>query len=118
MSETLAAWLNIVGILGGVLVIAGMLTWAERRLLALWQERYGPNRVGPFGLLQPLADVIKLMMKEDWIPPMADRPVFVIAPALAMATALAAFAVIPITPTSASWTTWTSGCCSFSPWPP
>ncbi|MGA7982641.1 MAG: NADH-quinone oxidoreductase subunit NuoH [Chromatiaceae bacterium] len=98
MSETLAAWLNIVGILGGVLVIAGMLTWAERRLLALWQERYGPNRVGPFGLLQPLADVIKLMMKEDWIPPMADRPVFVIAPALAMATALAAFAVIPITP--------------------
>jgi NADH-quinone oxidoreductase subunit H len=98
VTKTLAAWLNIVGMLGAVLIIAAMLTWAERRLLGLWQERYGPNRVGPFGLLQPLADVIKLMMKEDWIPPMADRPVFVIAPALVMATALAAFAVVPVAP--------------------
>jgi NADH-quinone oxidoreductase subunit H len=98
MTETLIRWLNVVGILVCVLVIAAMLTWAERRLLALWQERYGPNRVGPFGLLQPLADVIKLMNKEDWIPPMADRPVFVIAPAMAMATAMAAFVVVPITP--------------------
>jgi NADH-quinone oxidoreductase subunit H len=98
MTETLAQWLNVVGILVCVLAIAAMLTWAERRLLALWQERYGPNRVGPFGLLQPLADLIKLMTKEDWIPPMADRPVFVIAPAMAMATAMAAFVVVPITP--------------------
>jgi NADH-quinone oxidoreductase subunit H len=98
MSATLLAWLNIFGVLGSVLLIAAMLTWAERRLLGLWQERYGPNRVGPFGLLQPVADVIKLMMKEDWIPPMADRPVFVIAPALVMATTLAAFAVVPVTP--------------------
>ena len=98
MTETLAQWLNVIGILVCVLTIAAMLTWAERRLLALWQERYGPNRVGPFGLLQPLADVIKLMTKEDWIPPMADRPVFVIAPAMAMATAMAAFVVVPITP--------------------
>jgi len=98
MTETLAQWLNVIGILVCVLTIAAMLTWAERRLLALWQERYGPNRVGPFGLLQPLADVIKLMNKEDWIPPMADRPVFVIAPAMAMATAMAAFVVVPITP--------------------
>ena len=98
MTETLAQWLNVIGILVCVLTIAAMLTWAERRLLALWQERYGPNRVGPFGLLQPLADVIKLMNKEDWIPPMADRPVFVIAPAMAMVTAMAAFVVVPITP--------------------
>jgi NADH-quinone oxidoreductase subunit H len=98
MSATLLAWLNIIGILGSVLIIAAMLTWAERRLLGLWQERYGPNRVGPFGLLQPVADVIKLMMKEDWIPPMADRPVFVIAPALLMSTTLAAFVVVPMAP--------------------
>jgi NADH-quinone oxidoreductase subunit H len=98
MTETVIRWLNVVGILVCVLTIAAMLTWAERRLLALWQERYGPNRVGPFGLLQPLADVVKLMTKEDWIPPMADRPVYVIAPAMAMATAMAAFVVVPITP--------------------
>jgi NADH-quinone oxidoreductase subunit H len=98
VTETVIRWLNVVGILVCVLTIAAMLTWAERRLLALWQERYGPNRVGPFGLLQPLADVVKLMTKEDWIPPMADRPVYVIAPAMAMATAMAAFVVVPITP--------------------
>ena len=50
-----------------------MLIWLERRLLALWQDRYGPNRVGPFGLLQVVADMIKLFTKEDWIPPFADQ---------------------------------------------
>jgi NADH-quinone oxidoreductase subunit H len=67
-------------------------------LLALWQDRYGPNRVGPFGLLQVLADTIKLLAKEDWIPPFADKPVFVIAPAIIMITVLMSFAVLPIAP--------------------
>ena len=58
------------------------LIWVERRLLALWQDRYGPNRAGPFGLLQVLADSIKIFMKEDWIPPFADQPVFILAPAV------------------------------------
>lgn len=74
------------------------LIWFERRLLAGFQERYGPNRVGPFGLLQPVADAIKLFLKEDWVPPFADRPVFVLAPAILVVTVLLVFAVIPFTP--------------------
>lgn len=72
--------------------------WLERRLLALWQDRYGPNRVGPFGLLQVVADMIKIFTKEDWIPPFADKPVFVIAPGIIVATTLIAFAVVPFAP--------------------
>jgi NADH-quinone oxidoreductase subunit H len=98
MSDTVAALLNVTGIPLAVLIAAALLTWAERRLLGLWQDRYGPNRVGPFGVLQPVADVIKLMMKEDWVPPVADRPIFVMAPALVMATGLVAFAVVPAAP--------------------
>jgi NADH-quinone oxidoreductase subunit H len=70
----------------------------ERRLLALWQDRYGPNRAGPFGLLQVLADMIKVFTKEDWIPPFADKPVFVIAPAVIMIAVLMSFTVIPFAP--------------------
>lgn len=88
----------IVGILFVVLNLAALLIWVERRLLALWQDRYGPNRVGPFGLLQPLADAIKLFVKEDWIPPFADKAVFVLAPAIVVFTVLLAFAVIPVSP--------------------
>ena len=88
----------IVGVLFVVLNLAALLIWVERRLLALWQDRYGPNRVGPFGLLQPLADAIKLFAKEDWIPPFADKAVFVLAPAIVVFTVLLAFAVIPVSP--------------------
>ena len=85
-------------VLGGIFAVASGLIWLERRLLALWQDRYGPNRVGPFGLLQVLADVIKLFMKEDWIPPFADKPVFVIAPAITVITTLMSFSVIVFAP--------------------
>jgi len=88
----------IFGILIVVLSIASGLIWIERRLLALWQDRYGPNRVGPFGLLQVLADTIKLLAKEDWVPPFADKPVFIVAPAIIMITVLMSFAVLPIAP--------------------
>ena len=88
----------LIGILIVVLSIASGLIWIERRLLALWQDRYGPNRVGPFGLLQVLADTIKLLAKEDWVPPFADKPVFIIAPAVIMVTVLMSFAVLPIAP--------------------
>ena len=81
-----------------LLLAAAMLTWIERRVLAWWQDRYGPNRAGPFGILQALADVIKLLLKEDWIPPLSDKPVFVIAPAIVAATMLVAFAVVPFAP--------------------
>jgi len=98
MSETLLAALNILGVLFVTLSVAAGLIWVERRLLALWQDRYGPNRVGPFGLLQVLADMIKIFTKEDWIPPFADRPVFVLAPAIVVATVLMSFAVVPVAP--------------------
>jgi NADH-quinone oxidoreductase subunit H len=81
-----------------VLNLAGGLIWIERRLLALWQDRYGPNRVGPFGLGQVVADSVKLFTKEDWIPPFADKPAFVLAPAVVVATSLLSFAVIPFAP--------------------
>ena len=90
--------LIIAGVLGGVLLVAPGLIWLERRLLALWQDRYGPNRAGPFGLLVVLADTLKLFFKEDWTPPFADRFVFVIAPAIVVLTALLGFVVIPFAP--------------------
>jgi NADH-quinone oxidoreductase subunit H len=80
-----------------LLGLATALTWVERRLLGLWQDRYGPNRVGPGGMLQAVADGIKILFKQDWIPPFADRAVFVLAPAIGMATVLLSFAVIPVT---------------------
>jgi NADH-quinone oxidoreductase subunit H len=89
---------SILGILIVALSLSALLIWLERRLLALWQDRYGPNRVGPFGLLQVVADMIKIFTKEDWIPPFADKAVFVIAPAIIMMTVLLSFAVLPIAP--------------------
>jgi NADH-quinone oxidoreductase subunit H len=89
---------SIFGILIAALSLSALLIWVERRLLALWQDRYGPNRVGPFGLLQVVADMIKIFTKEDWIPPFADKTVFIIAPAIIMVTVLLSFAVLPIAP--------------------
>ncbi|HUZ96856.1 MAG TPA: NADH-quinone oxidoreductase subunit NuoH [Edaphobacter sp.] len=89
---------SILGILIVALSLSALLIWVERRFLALWQDRYGPNRVGPFGLLQVVADMIKIFTKEDWIPPFADKAVFVIAPAIIMVTVLLSFAVLPIAP--------------------
>ena len=71
------------------------LVWYERRMAAFIQDRPGPNRVGPFGLLQSPADVLKLFMKEDVIPASSDKLLFQLAPALAIFSALMAFAVIP-----------------------
>ena len=90
--------LNIGVILGLVIFIAAMLIWVERRLLGLWQERLGPNRVGWFGLLQVAADMIKIFTKEDWIPPFADKMSFVLAPVIIMVVILMSFAVIPFAP--------------------
>jgi NADH-quinone oxidoreductase subunit H len=98
MSELALAWSNVIVILIVVFSFAALLSWIERRLLGVWQDRYGPNRVGPFGMLQIVADTIKLLTKEDWIPPFADKVVFVLAPAVIAVTALLAFAVVPIAP--------------------
>jgi NADH-quinone oxidoreductase subunit H len=81
-----------------VITIAAANIFIERRLLSVWQDRRGPNRAGPFGFLQVPADMIKIFLKEDWIPPFADRPVFVIAPTIVMISILFSFALIPFAP--------------------
>ncbi|PYD75065.1 NADH-quinone oxidoreductase subunit NuoH [Novacetimonas pomaceti] len=80
-----------------ILGLATVLTWVERRLLGLWQDRHGPNRVGPGGMFQAVADGTKILFKQDWVPPFADRGVFILAPAIGMMTVLLSFAVIPVT---------------------
>ncbi len=81
------------------LVVAMYATWGERKVAAVIQDRRGPNRAGPFGLLQPVADGIKLFMKEEIIPMTSARTLFIMGPALAMVTALMTSAVIPWGPT-------------------
>jgi len=81
-----------------ILTMAAYLVLAERKILGRMQLRYGPNRVGPFGVFQPLADVIKMITKEDTVPDQADKWLFLLAPGLAAVTALLAFAVIPFGP--------------------
>ncbi len=98
MNALAQAWLNVIGILVLLLGFSAFLTWIERRLLGVWQDRYGPNRVGPFGVLQIVADAIKMLMKEDWVPPFAERATFVLAPVVIVFTTLLAFAVVPIAP--------------------
>ncbi len=88
----------VFGVIVAALSIASGLIWLERRLLAVWQDRYGPNRVGPFGLLQVLADMIKIITKEDWVPPFADAAVFVLAPVAILVPVLLTFAVITYAP--------------------
>jgi NADH-quinone oxidoreductase subunit H len=78
-----------------LLLLAAYLVWVERKLIGRMQVRYGPNRAGRFGLLQPMADLIKLVTKEDTVPEAASRVIFLLAPAVVAATALLIFSVIP-----------------------
>ena len=95
MNRVLLPLIIVFAVLIAMVAIAAGLIWLERRLLGLWQDRYGPNRVGPFGLLQVGADMIKIFFKEDWVPPFADKSVFVMAPGIIITTALMSFAVVP-----------------------
>ncbi|MBN2582194.1 MAG: NADH-quinone oxidoreductase subunit NuoH [Planctomycetes bacterium] len=78
-----------------VQAMVGLMLWAERRISGLMQDRWGPNRVGPFGLLQPLADIVKLLLKEDITPQGVDRLLYYLAPAMSLAPALMTIAVVP-----------------------
>ncbi len=82
-------------LLGFLLFMAAYLVWVERKFLARLQVRYGPNRAGKFGLLQPIADVVKMLTKEDTVPTGADGAIFRLAPAVVATTALLMFAVVP-----------------------
>jgi NADH-quinone oxidoreductase subunit H len=93
------AVLGVVVLATVVLLLDIVLVWVERKVVARFQDRLGPNRVGPFGLIQPIADVIKLLIKEDIMPAGADRIVYNLAPIIALATVLLIWAVLPITST-------------------
>src|SRR6476646_12196019 len=97
-------WLTLIVIVIVVGVIQGIcayLTLLERKVAAWVQDRYGPNRVGPLGLIQPIADGIKFLLKEQVIPNHVDRLFYLLAPAIAVSTALLAFAVVPFGRTTA-----------------
>jgi len=97
MSEGMTI-LFALGVMLGAVGGAAVLTWFERRLLGVWQDRYGPNRLGPFGILQVAADMLKLLTKHDWVPPFADKWVFIFAPTAIVLAMLLGFAVVPFGP--------------------
>jgi NADH-quinone oxidoreductase subunit H len=90
---------GVVALASTVLLVDIFLVWVERKVVARFQDRLGPNRLGPFGLFQPIADVIKLLIKEDILPQGADKFVYNLAPILALATVIMLWAVIPLAPT-------------------
>ena len=98
LTDWLIAALRVLVPVLAIMLVLPIPMWLERRGAGLIQDRPGPNRVGPFGLLQPVADAVKFFMKEDLIPSNTDRLLFVLAPAIALFSALTTFAVIPYGP--------------------
>jgi len=99
MITLILAVLGVVILATFVLIIDILLVWIERKMVARFQDRIGPNRVGPFGIIQPIADVIKLLIKEDIMPMGADKFIFNLSPIIALATVLLLWAVVPFAPT-------------------
>jgi NADH-quinone oxidoreductase subunit H len=98
MNEVLITLATIAVAFGGIMTTCAYLILLERKLSAWMQDRVGPNRVGPFGLLQPLADGLKFLLKEEVIPAHVNKTLFVIAPTISMFTTMLAFAVVPFGP--------------------
>jgi NADH-quinone oxidoreductase subunit H len=94
----IATLINVAVMLGFVLTVVPVMVWVERRGSALIQDRPGPNRLGPLGLIQPLADALKFMFKEDVTPSSVDKPLYLLAPALAIMPAMLTISVIPFGP--------------------
>jgi NADH-quinone oxidoreductase subunit H len=97
-AQALIAFLGVFLLISVLMVLDIFLVWIERKVVARFQDRLGPNRVGPFGLIQPFADIIKLIIKEDFTPGGADKVVFNIAPMLSMMSVLALWAIVPLAP--------------------
>jgi NADH-quinone oxidoreductase subunit H len=100
--------ITIIVVLGAILGTCAYLIYVERKVSAYMQDRLGPNRVGPAGLLQPIADGLKFLLKEDIIPAHVDRLLYLVAPAIAVSTALLAFAVVPFGPTTVAPGQWSN----------
>ncbi|HZM21125.1 MAG TPA: complex I subunit 1 family protein [Anaerolineales bacterium] len=98
-AQVLIGFLGVLILLSVLMLLDIFLVWVERKVVSRFQDRIGPNRVGPFGLVQPLADIIKLLIKEDTTPEGADRIVYNIAPLLSMMSVLILWAIVPLAPT-------------------
>jgi NADH-quinone oxidoreductase subunit H len=97
-AQILIGFLGVLVLLSVLMVLDILLVWVERKVVSRFQSRIGPNRVGPFGLIQPFADIIKLLIKEDTTPAGADRVVYNLAPILSMMSVLVLWAVVPLAP--------------------
>src|SRR3954447_11641878 len=98
MADLIITLAKIIVVIMALMLAVPMLVWLERKVVADFQVRIGPNRVGPYGLLQSFADGIKLFLKEDIIPSNVDKVIFLLAPIVMMLPALTIFAVIPFGP--------------------
>jgi NADH-quinone oxidoreductase subunit H len=99
VAQVLIGFIGVLILLSLLMVLDIFLVWVERKVVSRFQDRIGPNRVGPFGLIQPIADIIKLLIKEDTTPEGADRIVYNIAPLLSMMSVLILWAIVPLAPT-------------------
>lgn len=97
-AQILIGFLGVLFLLSLLMVLDIFLVWVERKVVSRFQDRIGPNRVGPFGLIQPFADIIKLLIKEDITPIGADRVIYNLAPILSMMSVLILWAVMPLAP--------------------
>jgi NADH-quinone oxidoreductase subunit H len=98
-AQVLIGFLGVLLLISILMVLDIFLVWVERKVVSRFQDRIGPNRVGPFGLIQPFADIIKLLIKEDTTPGGADKVVYNIAPMLSMMSVLILWAIVPLAPT-------------------
>ena len=98
-AQVLIGFLGVLTLISILMVLDIFLVWVERKVVSRFQDRIGPNRVGPFGLIQPFADIIKLLIKEDITPSGADKVVYNIAPMLSMMSVLILWAIVPLAPT-------------------
>jgi len=98
-AQVLIAFIGVFILIALLMVLDIVLVWVERKVVSRFQSRIGPNRVGPFGLIQPFADIIKLMIKEDTTPEGADKVVYNLAPVISMMSVLVLWAVVPLAPT-------------------
>lgn len=98
-AQVLIGFLGVLLLISLLMVLDIFLVWVERKVVSRFQDRIGPNRVGPFGLIQPFADIIKLMIKEDTTPGGADKVIYNIAPILSMMSVLILWAIVPLAPT-------------------